>query len=167
MSVLIVNTEWDLSASYCDPTKGGASTPSTECSWKGSPQTVDWLSDDIHYVSATCNIETHGQSWLPNSQGNTWERRIFFFLILSQLDLLGSEGEKLQEKIRLRENSVMCIFGWIFLFRSLCLPKECSSSHTRRQCKRNHKELSSVSPEALLLKVRSTDHQPQCWLGLA
>ena len=35
----------------------------------------------------------------------------FFFLILSQLDLLGSEGEKLQEKIRLRENSVMCIFG--------------------------------------------------------
>ena len=35
----------------------------------------------------------------------------FFFLILSQLGLLGSEGGKTQEKIRLRENSVMCIFG--------------------------------------------------------
>ena len=39
------------------------------------------------------------------------ERDGFFFFILSQLGLLGSEGEKIQEKIRLRENSVMCIFG--------------------------------------------------------
>ena len=39
------------------------------------------------------------------------ERDGFFFFILSQLGLLGSEGEKIQEKIRQRENSVMCIFG--------------------------------------------------------